>query len=247
MNKWTKLGVTLFATSALLVACGDSSSSQPATQTESATEQSSQTDDQVKDASQDESKDDSQEESSADKTDDKDDKDDQDDQDDQNDSADDADDSSQTSSTTVGLEEQEFETDVEKAISLFEDSYTASIDSISLSYDDGVAKYDVDGFDDQKEYEVVINAETGEIISQSDEVENDDDSDEQAIDFSKVVSAKEAMTAALGSIEGGSVEEWTLHYEDGLLVYEIELLDDNGQAIDEIIVDAETAEIIAQD
>lgn len=219
MKKMMKLTVSVLAASSLLVACGQTTSTEDTAASQETVEES-------------------QPSSSAEPA---------------SDSA--ADETTETTESTAdqpaeqqGLESIPTAVDVETAVATFEETFEgASVSSISLSYEGGILAYDLDGFDEANEYDLIIDADNGQVLSQSQEAEDDGDLDEQAIDFSSLVTAQVAMEAAIGSAGGGSVEEWTLHVEDGLVIYEIELLDESNQAVDEVAVDAQSGEIIAQD
>lgn len=137
-----------------------------------------------------------------------------------------------------GIENIDFPITVEDAVSTFNNAFgSPNIDTIEFDRDDGRYVYDFDGWDDQAEYEMTIDAQTGEILSQ--DTDDDDDADEDdRLELDGIISPQEAMGIALEESSGNYVEEWDLDTDFGETVYEIDIEGDN-----DIDVDAQTGEI----
>lgn len=113
-----------------------------------------------------------------------------------------------------------------------------------LDRDDGRWHYDFEGFDSKKEYEMEIDATTGEVREH--EVDSDRDNDEY-LDFSKIISPAKAIEIAStnAEVKGLSPTDWSLEADDNKQKYTIDY-DQNDSDID-IKVNAITGEIIEVD
>ncbi|MFO3717071.1 PepSY domain-containing protein [Anaerococcus sp. ENR1011] len=144
----------------------------------------------------------------------------------------------------TGIEEKEFAISLDDAVAKFKETFPEEgieVSGVELDEDDGKYAYDIQGFKENKEYEVKIDAETGDILAQEEEVDDDNDDldDDIAIDFATIITPQEAMTKALEN-NTGYVKSYELdHNDDGKLVYEIDIEDG-----DDVELDAETGDII---
>lgn len=131
---------------------------------------------------------------------------------------------------------------MEEAINIFRESYPdAEIESIELDTDFGRLRYDIDGFDSTKEYDVKVDATTKEI--QVDEVEANREKN-QALDFSKIIQPEKAIEKAStkSEVSGLSPTSWSLEFDDGKQKYTIDFKKNTSEI--EIKVDAVTGEIL---
>ena len=144
----------------------------------------------------------------------------------------------------TGIEDKEFDISLDDAVAKFKETFPEEgieVSGVELDEDDGKYAYDIQGFKENKEYEVKIDAESGDILAQEEEVDDDNDDldDDIAIDFATIITPKEAMTKALEN-NTGYVKSYELdHNDDGKLVYEIDVEDG-----DDVELDAETGDII---
>lgn len=144
----------------------------------------------------------------------------------------------------TGIEEKEFAISLDDAVAKFKEAFSEEgieVSGVELDEDDGKYAYDIQGFKENKEYEVKIDAETGDILAQEEEVDDDNDDLDYdiAIDFATIITPQEAMTKALEN-NTGYVKSYELdHNDDGKLVYEIDIEDG-----DDVELDAETGDII---
>ncbi|HLR92575.1 MAG TPA: PepSY domain-containing protein [Atopostipes sp.] len=211
-----KLGIISLSALTLLAACGDTTEEMPDTETpqettEDAGEMGNETDDET-------GTQDTEDETTDEAT---------------NDTGTD------TGTASAGVLSMDFQVSLDDAVQTFRDTFgtNVNIEQIEFDDDDGQYHYDIQGWDDQNEYEMEVNADTGDIIDQSTEAE--DDPEEEALDLENYVTPEEAMNAAVENANTDVVEGWTLDFEDGQAVYEIDL-----EGAEDVDVDAVSGEVI---
>lgn len=130
---------------------------------------------------------------------------------------------------------------LEEAIDTFYTHYgddTIELTGADLDEEDGKYCYEINGFKDGEEYDLVLDANTLEVVSENKETE--DDTNVLVIDRTSLITAKEAMEKALeGQAEGVYVEGYELEVENGKAVYDIDL-----ENAEDVIIDAASGEII---
>lgn len=145
-----------------------------------------------------------------------------------------------TSDTASGIYNREFQVSLDDATQMFYDMFgeDATIDQIEFDEDDGVYEYNIDGWDQENEYELDINADTGDIIEENTESDSDQD---DTLELEGIISPQEAMDIAVEEAGSEIVEDWTLEVDNGVTVYEVnfENADD-----DDIVIDAASGDII---
>ena len=123
---------------------------------------------------------------------------------------------------------------LEEAIDTFYTHYgddTIELTGADLDEEDGKYCYEINGFKDGEEYDLVLDANTLEVVSENKETE--DDTNVLAIDRTSIITAKEAMEKALeGQAEGVYVEGYELETDDGKAVYDIDIEDGEDVKID---------------
>ena len=135
-----------------------------------------------------------------------------------------------------GIENIEFPISVQAAIEIFNNEFgSPNIDEIQFEREDGRYVYDFEGWDGEFHYEMEVDAQTGEILSQETETDSDQD---DILDLDGIISPQEAMAIALEAAGSGYVEEWDLELENGFTVYEVDI--EGGEDQD---VDAHTGEV----
>lgn len=108
-----------------------------------------------------------------------------------------------------------------------------------ISFDSDTFEYEVTGIDGTTEYELEINPETGDIIRESQESENEKFflSDEQILKVEKLLEV-----AVNHSGNDFKVNEYDISFDDGICELEIELRNANGAEVEyKYDVDTETA------
>lgn len=141
----------------------------------------------------------------------------------------------------TGIEEKEFDISLDDAVDKFKEIFPSEgveVSSVELDEDDDNYVYDIQGFDENKEYEAKIDAESGEVLAQEEETD-EEVKDNVAIDFVSIISPKEAMDKALENNEG-YVKSYEIESNDeGKLVYKIDVEDG-----DDVELDAESGDIL---
>lgn len=134
------------------------------------------------------------------------------------------------SQDSPGIENIDFPISVEDAIEIFNNEFgSPNIDEIEFEREGGRYVYDFEGWDGEFEYEMEIDAQTGEILSQETEADTDED---DILDLDGIMSPQEAMAIALDASGGDYVEEWELEVEDGYTVYDVEISGGEDQDVD---------------
>lgn len=130
---------------------------------------------------------------------------------------------------------------LEEAIDTFYTHYgddTIELTGAELDEEDGKYCYGINGFKDGEEYELVLDANTLEVVSENKETE--DDTNVLVIDRTSLITAKEAMEKALeGQAEGVYVEGYELEVENDKAVFGIDL-----ENAEDVVIDAASGEII---
>lgn len=145
-----------------------------------------------------------------------------------------------TSSTMLTAEEaQAIAMDAAKAVSS-QSGETYTVTKCKLDYDDGVQVYDIDLVSATLQFSCEIDANTGAVREQKQEVITNSNTA-----ISAAISADEALSIARNAAGiTGTLVKNHLDYDDGRAVYEIELIDNNFEYDFEI--DANTGTIIDQ-
>lgn len=133
------------------------------------------------------------------------------------------------------------EKNLEEAIDAFYTHYgddTIELTGAELDEEDGKYCYGIKGFKDGEEYDLVLDANTLEVVSEKKEAE--DDKNVLVIDRTSLITAKEAMEKALeGQAEGAWVKGYELDVENEKAVFEIDV-----ESGDDVVIDAASGEII---
>ena len=116
---------------------------------------------------------------------------------------------------------------INRAVEIFYEKFgdkEINITQIDFDKDDGKYTYEIEGWKDNKEYKLEIDAETENILEQKSEVD-DVDKDDIIISLDKIVSPEKAIEEALKQAKANYIEGWDLNTEDGVLVYEVDVKD----------------------
>lgn len=140
--------------------------------------------------------------------------------------------------TSNGIYDVEFPVTLEQATELFAQTFGEDVNISSIELDEEIRgyEYDISGWDGEQEYELSLDAHSGEIKKQ--DIEQDNDRDD-IINFDNIITPREAMEIAVNDTGVDFVEGWSLEEDDGIIVYEIDL-----QGIDDITLNAETGDIV---
>ncbi len=99
------------------------------------------------------------------------------------------------------------------------------ITKLELDDENGRMVYEAEAYDQGNEYDIEIDAVTGEVIKLESEPDNDYNDDDDRSAGSNYISYDEAKKAILEKFPGGNITELELDYEDGK--YEGEVISDN--------------------
>ncbi len=150
---------------------------------------------------------------------------------------DDVEESEADAESKKGIENLVLGINLTEAVDLFYQTFNSkdiNIDSIEFEQDNGRYIYEIEGWDGQYEYELEIDAESAEVIEQ----EKKEDSDEgDTLELDSIISPAEAMQAALKASGSGEVDEWELEFDNGRMIYEIDISDGEDQEIDALTGD----------
>lgn len=145
---------------------------------------------------------------------------------------------------TKGIQDHEFDLSLEDAVDTFHDKYgDMEIYAVELTTEDGVYQYEIKGQKDNTEYKAHIDADSGDILSEKEE--NDDDN-HMEIDFDQLISPKDAMDEALNELdEDAYITSWELEEEDNKMAYEIEYdFEDDDKDDGDITIDAYNGDVL---
>lgn len=137
---------------------------------------------------------------------------------------------------------------LEKVTTAFEKKYPeAKITSLQLDTDFGRYFYEIEGVDQQKEYQVEVNAETGEFTKEKVETLDADEQNgvkmqEEALDLTKIISREQATTLAEKAAKVGQATDWKLEKELGITYWEVKVKE--GQQKIEVKIDAHSGKIL---
>lgn len=135
----------------------------------------------------------------------------------------------------------------EEAFDIFVEKYPdVKVKKVEIDTDYGKYVYKVEGFDSDKEYELKIDPENGDILK--DEVESDDDNDNNiAITRADTEKIQAIVDKALKDAgENSKLDEWTLDTDNGKLMIEVEIDREDADDI-EHTYDLETGELVEKD
>ncbi|AMB99501.1 hypothetical protein AWM75_05600 [Aerococcus urinaehominis] len=140
----------------------------------------------------------------------------------------------------TGIENQEFAISLADATAIFnEQQPQAGAYKVEFEEEDGRYVYNFHGYDDTYDYEVEVDAQTGDVVAQ--EMESQEGARPE-IQFGTFKSPEEIIELALAHTAGAVVEGWTIEFEGDTLVYEVDLTGDV-----DLIIDANSGDVIRED
>lgn len=150
--------------------------------------------------------------------------------------------------TTTSKKETAVAVSLEKVTTAFEKKYPeAKLTSLQLDTDFGRYFYEIEGVDQQKEYQVEVNAETGEFTKEKVETLAADEQNgvkmqEEALDLTNIISREQATTLAEKEAKVGQATDWKLEKELGITYWEVKVKE--GQQKIEAKIDAHSGKIL---
>ena len=154
----------------------------------------------------------------------------------------------QQEATTTSEKTSAVAVSLEKVTTAFEKKYPeAKITSLQLDTDFGRYFYEIEGVDQQKEYQVEVNAETGEFTKEKVETLDVDEQNgvkiqEEALDLTNIISREQATTLAEKEAKVGQATDWKLEKELGITYWEVKVKE--GQQKIEVKIDAHSGKIL---
>lgn len=154
----------------------------------------------------------------------------------------------QQEETTTSEKTSAVAVSLEKVTTAFEKKYPeAKITSLQLDTDFGRYFYEIEGVDQQKEYQVEVNAETGEFTKEKVETLDADEQNgvkmqEEALDLTNIISREQATTLAEKEAKVGQATDWKLEKELGITYWEVKVKE--GQQKIEVKIDAHSGKIL---
>ncbi|MEO2460528.1 PepSY domain-containing protein [Enterococcus faecalis] len=154
----------------------------------------------------------------------------------------------QQEATTTSEKTSAVAVSLEKVTTAFEKKYPeAKITSLQLDTDFGRYFYEIEGVDQQKEYQVEVNAETGEFTKEKVETLDADEQNgvkmqEEALDLTNIISREQATTLAEKEAKVGQATDWKLEKELGITYWEVKVKE--GQQKIEVKSDAHSGKIL---
>ena len=137
---------------------------------------------------------------------------------------------------------------VEDVINSYETAYpNTAITSLDLDQSLGSYYYELSGVDDTTQYEVKINAETGELTKEREEKLDRDEAngiekENEALDLNNLLSIAEAEKIALDTAGQGEAVEWSLDRELSTTYWEVKVK--NGRSETSVKMNAQTGEVL---
>jgi len=131
---------------------------------------------------------------------------------------------------------------LEEVVDIYMGEYpNAQIQKVDYDKDSGDWTYEITGVSENREYEVEINAVSGDIIK----VDEDDVDDDAYLAFDTIITPEEAIEIAKTALaeEAAVLEGWELDVDDNRTKYDIEFEGSNR----DVKLDAETGEVIEID
>ena len=134
----------------------------------------------------------------------------------------------------------------EAAIKIALEQIPGTVEEVELEDENGTIVYEIEiRAEDGTEQEVEIDATTGEVVkveAEDDEEEGDDEQSQAELAKQAKVTEEAAIETALGQVPG-TVEEIKLEVEDGKIVYDIDVIAEDGTK-QEVKVDATTGKVV---
>lgn len=133
------------------------------------------------------------------------------------------------------------------ALEVASKQFTGDPVSLSLEWKRTAYAYEVELVSDTESYEAVVNADTGEIMFEETEPESAADIAKKRLGQfapTQLVTPADAMAAAVGA-QAGTVSQWEIDDENGVLTYEIEVDTPSGDV--DVRIDAQSAAVLEVD
>ena len=158
----------------------------------------------------------------------------------------------QTSQTSKGQSSSQQNTDfkvsIEDAIKEYQKEYPDSdITSIDLETSFGNYFYKIEGVDDNKEYEVRVDADTKKVSKEREEELDMEDKEgvkrkEDKLNIDNLLSIEKVSEIATENVGSGKATEWSLDKDMGITYWEVKVFD--GQKETEVKINAQSGDVL---
>ncbi|HCM85277.1 MULTISPECIES: PepSY domain-containing protein [Enterococcus] len=156
---------------------------------------------------------------------------------------------SQTSNSQTSSEANtNFKVSVDDAIKAYQEAYPDSdITSVDLETSFGKYLYKIEGVDDDKEYEVRVDADTKEVSKEREENLDTEDKDgvkrkEDKLDLDNLLSVEKVSDIAVKHVGKGKATDWSLDKDMGKTYWEVKVMD--GHKETEVKIDAKSGDVL---
>lgn len=142
----------------------------------------------------------------------------------------------------------EFSISLQEAFNKYKEVYpNTELTSVELDQSFGEYYYTIEGVDDHNQYGLNIQANTGEVKKEREEVLDKDEQDglkkkQEAIDIKNVLPIKEVSVLAEKEVGTGTATEWKLERELATTYWEVKVIEKTKEY--EIKLDAQTGKIL---
>lgn len=158
---------------------------------------------------------------------------------------------SSDTSNSITKNQPQIKINVEDAIKAYNEAYPhTAITSLDLDPSFGVYYYEIKGVDDSKEYEVKINAETGELKKEREETLDKDEQNgvekkNEALDLKDIRSVDDVSKIAQDSLGEGTAIEWSLERELSVTYWEVKVQTGNKEMT--VKINAQTGDVLEKE
>ena len=159
-----------------------------------------------------------------------------------------ADETSSDKTRDTDLADAEFALSWEDALDIANEQFDGDLYSVGLDWERTQFAYTVKLVSDTDEYEVEIDADSGDVLAEETESLDDDDAAEKTseiIDVEQVVPWSDALDAALNEADG-RIDEWKLEGTEQGAQYQFDIDHPSGEDL-EVSIDAYTGEFLRLD
>lgn len=159
-----------------------------------------------------------------------------------------ADESSGDKTKDTDLADAEFALSWQDALDIANQQFDGDLYSVGLDWERTQFAYTVKLVSDTDEYEVEIDADSGDVLAEETEPLDDDDAAEKTseiIDVERVVPWSDALDAAQSEADG-RVDEWKLEGTEQGAQYQFDIGQPSGEDL-EVSIDAYTGEFLRLD
>ncbi|GGC89440.1 PepSY domain-containing protein [Enterococcus wangshanyuanii] len=159
--------------------------------------------------------------------------------------------SSSTATADATKNQVQVKVTLEDAVKAYQEAYpNTAITSLDLDPSFGTYYYEIKGVDDSKEYEVKINAETGELKKEREETLDREDQNgvekaNEALDLNNLKSMDDISKIAVDSFGEGQAIEWSLERELSTTYWEVKVQSGNQEM--SVKINAQTGDVLEKE